>query len=131
MKLMAALALACGFITAPMMVAGNASASPCDSAGCVPNVARGVAQGEPCTYSTRYVFGLDSSGTTLVCTARSQWAQSVPLIGVRTMRAPCKESGGAAQSPDGVPMTCWRNGWTGDYTGVFFTRSVWGDASTV
>lgn len=65
MKLIAVLALACGFIAAPMTAAANASGSPpCDSPNCVPYVDRDVAQGAPCVFSTRYVFGLDSSGST-------------------------------------------------------------------
>jgi hypothetical protein len=130
MKLLAVLAFTCGFIAATM-AAGNASASPCDSAGCVPYVARNVAQGEPCVLATRYVFGFDSSGGTLVCTSRGQWAQSRPLIGVRNLGAPCDGSKGVAQSPDGVPMTCIAQGWTADYTGVYLTHTAWGDASTI
>lgn len=120
MKIMAALALACGFITAPMMAAGTASGSPtCDAAACVPYVARDASQGGPCLIHTRYVFGLDSSGGTLVCTAVDKWGQWVPLIGVRNLGAPCYGSSGAAQSPDGLPMACIGLGWTADYNEIY------------
>ena len=121
MKLMAVAALVCGFVAAPMMAAGIASGAPaCDGADCVPYVNRNAAQGVPCTLATRYVFGFDSSGSTLVCSANNQWVRSAPLIGVRTERQPCDGSTGAAQSPDGIPLKCIWQGWTPDYGAVYF-----------
>jgi hypothetical protein len=126
MKLIAVLALACGFVAAPMIGAGNASAQPsCDSKDCVPYVDHNVAQGAPCSMTTRYVFGLNAKGDTLICTGRNQWATSAPLVGVRTLRAPCDASmdKGVAQSPDGVPMTCLAQGWTADYNAIFYPNA--------
>ena len=121
MKLMAVCALACGFVAAPIMTAGAASGSPtCDGAGCVPYVARDVEEGTHCMTQTRYIFGFDSSGRTLVCGAKNGWVQVPPLIGVRTLRAPCDGNRGTAQSPDGVPLSCKAGGWTADYTAVYY-----------
>jgi hypothetical protein len=122
MKLIAAVALASGFIVAPMVAAGNASALPgtCDGADCVPYVDRGAAQGEPCTQSTRYNFGLDASGNTLACSSKSRWIPSPPLVGMRTLRSLCGEDKGVAQSPDGVPLSCLGGAWTADYSVIFY-----------
>jgi hypothetical protein len=123
MKLMAAVALACGFV-APMMSTGSATALPgtCDGADCVPYVDRTAVQGEPCVQSTRYNFGLDAAGNTLACSSRSQWIASPPLVGMRTLRSLCGEDKGVAQSPDGVPMSCIDGAWTADYYVMFYGR---------
>jgi hypothetical protein len=137
MKLMAVLALACGFIAAPVIAAPNASGEPecdgpdcvpavpyvpsCDGVDCVPYVARNVAQGARCTLATRYVFGLDSSGKTMICTANNVWqSSSAPLVGMRTLGAPCGEAKGLAQTPDGQPLSCKYQAWTADYSGIYF-----------
>jgi hypothetical protein len=124
MKLMAAVALAGGFIAAPMIAAPGALASPgyCDGAGCVPYLTENAALGQHCTQATRYIFGLDAAGNTLVCGSTSQWARSAPLVGVRTLRLPCDPNvdKGVAQSPDGVPLTCTGGAWSADYSRVFF-----------
>lgn len=124
MKLMAAVALAGGLVAAPMLAAPGASGDTgyCDGAGCVPYVSRNVAVGQHCTQGTRYIFGLDGAGNTLVCGSKSQWAQSPPLVGVRTLRLPCDPNvdKGVAQTPDGVPLTCTGGAWSADYSRVFF-----------
>jgi len=125
--LAAVLTLPCGFIAAPVVAAGNASADPasCDGAGCVPYVAQGVTQGAECSYRTRYDFGVDSSGATFICTTNKGWTASKQLIGVRTLGAPCDGSGGAAQSPDGIPMSCPGpgQGWIADYSVIYSTNT--------
>jgi hypothetical protein len=121
MKFTALAALACSFVAAPLLAAGEASGSPsCDGAGCVPYVDSDVAQGGSCHFGTRYVFGLDSSGGTLVCTAVNQWAPSPPLIGVRAVGAPCDRDGAAAQSPDGLPLGCMGASWGIDFNRLFY-----------
>jgi hypothetical protein len=122
MKLMAAVALAGGFVAAPMMGAPNASALPgtCDGADCVPYVDRTAVQGEPCVQNTRYNFGLDAAGNTLACNSRSTWIPSPPLVGMRTLRSLCGEEMGVAQSPDGVPLSCIEGAWTADYSVIFY-----------
>ena len=127
MRLVAALALACGVIATPVMTAGNAAAfppwNPCDSADCVPYVARNVEAGAGCdSGATRYVFGWDASGRTLLCPTKNRWTPSAePLIGVRSVRYPCDNSvPGVAQAPDGQPLSCLTGGWTPDFTAVFF-----------
>jgi hypothetical protein len=117
MKLMAAVALGCGFIAAPMVGSAGASASPgtCDGAACVTYVERGAVLGDHCVQNTRYNFGLDASGATLACSAKGVWIASPPLVGVRTLRALCGEDTGVAQSPDGVPLSCIGGAWTADY----------------
>lgn len=115
MKLMAALVLACGVTTAPMMFAGTAAALPgtCDGAACVPYVDRNIAPAEPCQFKSRYPFGLDATGNTFVCTATNRWVPVAPLIGVRTLRAPCDEKvPGTAQTPAGQLMNCQGQAWT-------------------
>ncbi len=119
MKLMAAVALGCGFIAAPMMSAASASAYPvsCDGtdAACVPYIERGAALGDPCVQNTRYNLALDASGGTLGCSANRVWIASPPLVGVRTLRALCGEDKGVAMSPDGVTLSCIGGAWTADY----------------
>jgi hypothetical protein len=125
MKLATVLALAGGFIAAPVIAAGNASGSPssCDGADCVPFVAHNVAQGTPCISGVGYVFGLDSSSSnTFVCTIAGNWIRTKPLIGVRLLGAPCYGNKGAAQSPDGVPMACVGQGWNQDYNDIYYGK---------
>jgi hypothetical protein len=122
MKLMAAFALACGFVAAPMITATTATGSPgyCDGAACVPYVDRTAVEGTHCTQNTRYNFGLDASGNTLACNSRSTWIASPPLVGIRTLRLPCGHDTGVAQSPDGVPLKCIDGAWTADYSVMFY-----------
>jgi hypothetical protein len=120
---MAAVALGCGFIAAPMVWAPSASAFPasCDGTGvaCVPYVERGAVVGDHCVTSTRYNLGLDPSGATLACGSRGQWIPSPPLVGVRAPRTPCGEDTGVALSPDGVTLSCIGGAWTADYSVPF------------
>ena len=118
---MAAVALGCGFIAAPMVGAAGASASPgtCDGAACVTYVERGAVLGDACVQNTRYNLGLTASGATLACSANRVWIASPPLIGVRTVRSQCGESKGVAMSPDGVTLSCIGGAWTPDYTVPF------------
>ncbi|MDZ4268324.1 MAG: hypothetical protein U1D00_21975 [Mycobacterium sp.] len=126
MKLMAAVALAGGFLAAPLLGlgvgAGTAAATPttCDGAGCVPYVNHDAQLGAECNQSTRYNFGMDSAGNTLACSSKRQWVSSAPLVGVRTLRSPCAETSSAAQSPDGVPLKCADGAWSADYWVMFY-----------
>jgi hypothetical protein len=119
MKLMAAVALGCGFIAAPMVAAGAASAYPvtCNGTGtdCIPYIERGAALGDTCVQNTRYNLGLDASGNTLACGAQGKWIASPPLVGMRTNRAVCGEDKGVALTADGVTMSCIGGAWTPDY----------------
>jgi hypothetical protein len=116
---MAAVALGCGFIAAPMVSATTASAYPvsCDGTdvACVPYIERGAVLGDACVQSTRYNLGLDAKGATLACSARGQWIASPPLIGIRTLRSLCGEDKGVALTADGVTMSCVGGAWTADY----------------
>src|SRR3977135_1039859 len=96
MRLIAAVALGCGFIAAPMVGAAGASASPgtCDGAACVTYVERGAVLGDACTQNTRHNFGLPGSGATLACGSKGQWVSSPPLVGIRTLRSLCGEDKG-------------------------------------
>lgn len=127
MKIMTVLALAGGFIAGPVIAAGNVSASPssCDGPDCVPFVTRNVAQGAPCISGTQYDFGLGSSaGSTFVCTWTGKWVPTKPLIGVRLLGAPCYGNKGAAQSPDGIPMSCTGQSWDQDYSDIFYRNVI-------
>src|SRR5258705_7529194 len=108
MRLMAAVALGCGFIAAPLVGAAGAAASPgtCDGAACVTYVERGAVLGDPCVQNTKYNLGLDASGATLACNAQGKWIASPPLVGVRTVRSLCGEDKRVAMSPDGVTLSC-------------------------
>ncbi|MBV9092247.1 MAG: hypothetical protein JO044_20410 [Mycobacteriaceae bacterium] len=121
MKIMAVVVLGCGLLAAPVIGAGPASGEPssCDGAGCVPYVAQNVTAGAQCSARTRYDFGLDSSGATLICASVGKWAPTRALTGVRPLGAPCYGSAGSAQSPDGLPMTCNGWGWTGNYPDMY------------
>ena len=115
MKLMAVLALTCGITVAPLMAAGTASAAPgtCDGVDCVPFVKRNIVPTDHCQFKSRYPFGIDAAGGTFVCAARNQWVAVAPLVGVRTMRAPCDEKlPGTAQTPAGQLLSCEAQAWT-------------------
>ena len=119
MKLMAAVVLGCGFIAAPMVSAGTASAYPvsCDGTdvACVPYIERGAVQGDSCAQNTRYNLALDASGGTLACSANGKWIASPPLVGIRTLRSLCGQDKGVALTVDGVTMSCIGGAWTADY----------------
>ena len=124
MKLMAVIALACGITAAPVMAAGAAVADPgtCDGVDCVPFVNRNIAPADFCQFKSRYPFGLDASGNTFVCAARNQWVPVAPLVGVRTMRAPCDDQvPGTAQTPAGQLLNCQAQAWTG-YNDVLYYK---------
>jgi hypothetical protein len=114
-KIIAAPVVACGLITATIPLAGEASAY-CDSADCVPNVARNVVEGAPCVPRRSFVFGLDSAGGTLICAAQGVWVRVGPLIGTRELALPCDRPGDSAQQPlagndlqprtPGIPLKC-------------------------
>jgi hypothetical protein len=115
MKLMAAVVLACGVTAAPMMTAATASALPgtCDGVDCVPYVKRNIVPTDPCQFKSRYPFGLDGTGNTFVCAATNKWVPVAPLLGVRTLRAPCDEKvPGTAQTPIGQMVNCEAAAWT-------------------
>jgi hypothetical protein len=123
MKLVGVVALAGAIVAAPLIVAGSAAAVPaswCDGAGCLPGLPHDAAQGASCIYGTRYDFG-----ATFICSSRSQWVPTKPLVGVRPLGAPCNaaQDTGSAQSPDGVPMTCKGNAWLGDYNDIFYSKT--------
>ncbi len=115
-RIIAASALACGLVTAAIPLAGEASAA-CDSADCVPNVARNVVASAPCTPAPSYVFGLDADGNTLICASQGMWVRVGPLVGTREVSQPCNRVGDTAQQPlagndlqlmrtPGVPLRC-------------------------
>lgn len=119
MKLMAAVALGCGFIAAPMVAAVPASAYPVTCNGtdiaCVPYIERGAALGDSCVTNTRNNLALDASGGTLACSAQGKWIASPPLVGTRTVRAVCGEDKGVALTVDGVTLSCIGGAWSPDY----------------
>ena len=115
MRKIIAAAVASGLATAAISLAGGAAAA-CDSVDCVPNVARGVAAGAPCTPSPSYVFGVNAEGT-LICASQGMWVRVGPLVGTREVAQPCDRPGDTAQQPlagndlqlmrtPGVPLRC-------------------------
>jgi hypothetical protein len=115
-KMIAASAVSAGLITAAIPLAGEASAV-CDALDCVPNVARNVVAGAPCTPAPSFVFGLGSDGSTLICASQGSWVGVGPLVGEREVTQPCDRLGDSAQQPlagndlqlmrtPGVPLRC-------------------------
>jgi hypothetical protein len=115
-KIVAVSAVACGLITTAISLASESSAV-CDAAGCVPNVARNVAEGAPCAPAPSFVFGLGSDGGTLICASWGSWVRVGPLVGEREVTQPCDRPGDTAQQPlagndlqlmrtPGVPLRC-------------------------
>ena len=99
-------------MSASILSAGTASAYPCYSAECVPNVARNVIEGAPCVPEPRriFAFGLEPDGGTVVCNAAGVWAAAGPLIGVYNVPMPCPSLGLSAQGSDGVALQCAAQG---------------------
>ncbi|AGB24689.1 hypothetical protein Mycsm_04451 [Mycobacterium sp. JS623] len=108
--------IACGLIAAALSLAGE-SAAACDSADCVPNVARNVVAGAPCAPRPSFVFGLDGDDGTLICTPQGTWVAVGRLVGEREVTMPCFTPGDTAQQPlagndlqlmrtPGVPLKC-------------------------
>ena len=123
MKLMAVLALACGITAAPMMAAGTASADrgACDGVDCVPYVDRNIVATDHCSFSSRYPFGLDAKGSTFGCAASNKWVPMAPLIGVRSVQAPCDPNVPAsAQSPNGQPLNCQGGAFAFDFDPLYY-----------
>jgi hypothetical protein len=115
-KVIAVSAVACGLITAPISLAGEASAA-CNAADCVPNVARNVVVGAPCAPAPSFVFGFDTDLGTLICASQGMWVRVGPLVGEREVTQPCDRLGDTAQQPlagndlqlmrtPGVPLRC-------------------------
>ena len=93
-------------------LAGTASAEPCYSADCVPNVARNVIQGAPCLPLPRraFAYGLQPDGGTVICDAAGVWAPAGPLIGVYNVALPCPSLNLSAQGADGIALQCLDQG---------------------
>ncbi len=126
MKLLAVVALACGVAAAPMTVAGTASALPgtCDGVDCVPYVDRNIVPTDHCSFTSRYPYGLDAKGNTFACAATDQWLPVAPLVGVRTLRAPCDPNVPAsAQTPNGQPLRCEGGAFTSDFSALYYAGS--------
>jgi hypothetical protein len=104
-----------GLLAAALPLAGPASAA-CDSGGCLPNVARNVIAGAPCTPSINFNFGLDAAGNTVICSAAGTWVPTGPLIGEAAPALPCSTPGATAQTRlsgntleiqvPGIPLQC-------------------------
>jgi hypothetical protein len=105
MKTIAIPLIACALVGATIRLAGPAAAV-CYSADCVPNVARGVVSGGPCTPSKYFAFGLDGGGATYVCTTSGVWAAAGPLIGIYDVALSCPGVNLSAQESTGVPLVC-------------------------
>lgn len=97
-KMISVLTVVGGLVTAAISLTGEASAA-CDSADCVPNVARNVVAGAPCTPAPGFVFGLDAEHGTLICASQGMWIPVGPLVGEREVAQPCDREGDTAQQP--------------------------------
>ncbi len=108
--------IACGLLSVAIPLAAPASATSCHSASCVPNVAKNVAGGMPCTPSPSFVFGMDARNGTLICAASGVWMPTGPLVGEAQNALSCSTPGTTAQermagdewqvNVPGVPLIC-------------------------
>jgi hypothetical protein len=107
------------FVTAGVVAAAFAMASPAMADPPVPGMKTDAVLGEPCYNTSRFIFGTNASGAILACGAPGkpgQWVQIAGVIGVRTIGTPCHSDvvsvnprgagWTAAQSPEGVPLVC-------------------------
>src|SRR3954467_1334034 len=98
-----------------MTIAGEASAA-CDSADCVPNVARNVVEAAPCEPRPSYVFGLDTNGGTLICARWGAWGGGGAWVARREVALPCGRAGDPGEEAfagndlqprtPGIPLKC-------------------------
>ena len=108
-------AVTCGLLVTPLPFAPE-SAAACDSADCLPGVARNVVAGAPCAPSTTFVFGLTADKSTLICSAHGVWVATGPLIGEAAVSLPCAVPGTNGQirlsgntlqpQTPGIPVQC-------------------------
>jgi hypothetical protein len=114
-RIIVATVVGCGLVTAPLPFAPESSAA-CNSADCLPGVARNVVAGAPCTPSIAFVFGLAADNSTLICSAHGAWVPTGPLIGEAQVALPCAVPGTTAQvrlsgntlqpQVPGIPVQC-------------------------
>jgi len=65
--------------------------------------------GAACPDARNFVFALAPDGQTLACIPGSpspKYVSSAPVVGVRSLGAPCTENSKLGQSPAGQPMMC-------------------------
>ncbi|AQT80062.1 hypothetical protein B1R94_13530 [Mycolicibacterium litorale] len=115
-QLTAAAVIAGGLLAGTIALAAPSSATSCNAADCVPNVARNVVGGTPCTPGLSFVFGFDSANGTLICSAGGVWTATGPLVGEGAVALPCAIPGSTAQERlagntlepqvPGVPLIC-------------------------
>lgn len=113
--------------TAPAVVADNGHYD-----GDVPGMNYDASLGAPCDNYERFTFGRGPDGQAEAChfithqnphAQSGYWVASYPLYGVHQPGEPCASyanpRGSAAQTPDGLPMTCTQGqGWVvGNLTG--------------
>lgn len=98
-------AAAAAALVASITLAPNASAV-CYSAECVPNVARNVVGGAPCSPGKYFNYGLGAAGETFVCNKTGVWTAAGPLVGIYNVAMDCPERDLSAQGSDGVAFFC-------------------------
>lgn len=93
----------------PAPLSGNSGAS-----STIPGITLGVATGQPCTNTEKYIFGVSTAGQPMACghalDGGGIWGPAIPLVGVRAPGSPLTEAL-AAQSPDGLPLVCGSGQW--------------------
>lgn len=65
--------------------------------------------GASCSDTQNFIFALSPDNETLACVPNSpspRYSLSAPVVGVRTLGAPCVEVSALGQSPAGEPMMC-------------------------
>ena len=91
---------------ATSLVAAPDAEAVCYSAECVPNVARDVVGGAPCTPGKYFNYGLGAAGETYVCNRIGVWTPAGPLIGIYNVALDCPQLNASAQGSDGVAFVC-------------------------
>jgi len=91
---------------ATTLLAAPDAQAVCYSADCVPNVARNVVAGAPCTPGKYFNYGLGAAGETYVCNKIGVWTPAGPLIGIHNVAMDCSQLNASAQGSDGVAFVC-------------------------
>lgn len=104
-------------VTVVLVPPGIASGAPCDQVSCADHVRTGAVEGAECAAARRYPFGVDGSGSTLICLASyrhprtNTWSRVPHFDGVRFYGELCSDDQAVAQSPEGVPLRCTDSIW--------------------
>ncbi len=112
-------AVVAGIVTVAegVLAPGMASGAPCNGVGCADHVRTGAIEGASCDAMRIYPFGVDASGSAMICLASylhprtNTWKRVPKFAGVRFYGELCSDDQAAAQSPQGLPLRCTDSIW--------------------